>query len=227
MPESKQDTVGWETFFSLSLSCVAWWCRLPALPAGMYTAQGGQWIPLNDTKARKLRLGDEAACIAQPPAAPNQELQKARKTALICPLFLSLSPSLLFLWFSLSFRLFSSSLCREPLLSLHLAPLLELCTTWYYHISSHCSNDVSCSRRINLTHHTHTFAVTLYLKCDMMHNKQIKTPPSGWFFFFFYSIFKVNIKKLHPILCHVIKNTDSIKYSTHCMMITTMFSLCG
>lgn len=37
----------------LSHFCVAWLCRL----AGMYTAQGGQWISLNDTKARKLRLG--------------------------------------------------------------------------------------------------------------------------------------------------------------------------
>lgn len=53
MWESKCDTVGSETFPSLVY--VAWLCSLP----GMYSMQprGGQWISLNDTKARELRLG--------------------------------------------------------------------------------------------------------------------------------------------------------------------------
>lgn len=47
------DTVGSETF--PSLVCMAWLCSLP----GIYPIQprGGQWISLNDTKARELRLG--------------------------------------------------------------------------------------------------------------------------------------------------------------------------
>lgn len=73
MWESKCDTVGSETF--PSLVCVAWLCSLP----GMYSIQprGGQWISLNDTKARELRLGMKP--LAQPPAARNQEQQRRKK----------------------------------------------------------------------------------------------------------------------------------------------------
>lgn len=61
-------------------------CRL------LYRAQGGTVNLPERHQSQRATTGDEAARIAQPPAAPNQELQKARKTALICPL--SLSPSL-------------------------------------------------------------------------------------------------------------------------------------
>lgn len=132
-------------------------CRL------LYRARGGQWIALNDTKARELRLG------MKPLASHNRLLLrikscKKREKQLWSALSLSLPPS--YSLFSVSRTLFCPhasfmlSLSRTPVsrsISRLSSPLYE---TWYCHIRSHCSNDVSHCQRMNLTQHTHT-SVTL------------------------------------------------------------------
>lgn len=105
--ESKRDSVGWETFLSLSVClsfCFAWpGCAglacLPACLPGMYTAQGGQWISLNDTKARELRLGMKPLTSHNLPLLQIKRHEKSEKNSfdlpslsLLSPPFLRLSP---------------------------------------------------------------------------------------------------------------------------------------
>lgn len=103
----KHCTAGSERFFPLF--CVAWLCRLLVCLPGMCSAQGGTVNLPQRHQSQNATTGDEAARIAQPPAAPNQELRKASKTALICPLFLS------FPFFSVSMTLLSVRLFMLPL----------------------------------------------------------------------------------------------------------------
>lgn len=86
---------------SLFLFCVAWLCRarLPACLPGMYTAQGGQWISLNDTKARELRLGMKPLTSHNLPLLQIKRHEKSEKNSfdlpslsLLSPPFLRLSP---------------------------------------------------------------------------------------------------------------------------------------
>lgn len=215
--ESKRDSVGWETFLSLCVSlflfCVAWLCRarLPAcLPAWHVYSPGGTVDLPERHQSQRTTTGDEAAHIAQPPAAPNQEARKKREKQLWSAL--SFSPlSSISTTLPPSFRPRLCSLYRETFsLSFHQQlvglPFMKLLPTWCHRASCHCSNGASRSRRVHSTRkHTHN-SDTLYSTCNMMHNKQITSPPEGRIlFYFFYSTFKVNIREIHPISCHVIK----------------------
>lgn len=70
---------------SLFLFCVAWLCRarLPAcLPAWHVYSPGGTVDLPERHQSQRATTGDEAAHIAQPPAAPNQEARKKREKQL-------------------------------------------------------------------------------------------------------------------------------------------------
>lgn len=71
----------------------------PACLPGMYTAQGGQWISLNDTKARELRLGMKPLTSHNLPLLQIKRHEKSEKNSfdlpslsLLSPPFLRLSP---------------------------------------------------------------------------------------------------------------------------------------
>lgn len=135
---------------------LAWLCRLPGCLVGMYTAQGGQWISPNNTKARELRLWMKQLASHNLPLLGIKSSRKREKqlwSALSFTLFLALSS--LPPHFALPLSSAISSVHQQPSI------LLSRLITTYYNIRSHCSCDICCSRCIFSTADTR-FSRTLH-----------------------------------------------------------------
>lgn len=94
--ESKQDSVGWETFLSLSVClsfCFAWpgCAGLACLPACLACIQprGDSGSPWTTPKPESYDWGWSRSHRTTSRCSKSRGTKKARKTALICPLFLS------------------------------------------------------------------------------------------------------------------------------------------
>lgn len=125
---------------------------------GMYAAQRGRRRSPNDNKARELRLGMETLAAHHLPLLRIKSWKERGKQ-----LWSALSSLSLCFCMSCTCSLYREPFRLLPSAAVELSSSELLLPTWYYDISCHCSNNVRCSRRMNLTRHWNTHTLNSHL----------------------------------------------------------------